>query len=114
MLRVTSTARDLSGMARVTRHQRPHVGAVGSVGTGKAPAADLVEGGGRDAGGPAAGDAEPDEPDPADDGHGEAEPAGPVVERAEPDEEGGGDHLPDDVLEGQLAGDPAARRRSGR
>ena len=37
MLQVACTARDLSGMARVTRHQRPHVGAVGSVGTGKAP-----------------------------------------------------------------------------
>ena len=31
MLRVASTARDRNGMARVTRHQRPHVGAVGSI-----------------------------------------------------------------------------------
>ena len=35
MLRVARTARDRKGMARVTRHQRPHVGAVGSTGTGK-------------------------------------------------------------------------------
>src|SRR5580658_7971749 len=36
MLRVTRTARDPNGMARVTLHQRPQVGAVGSVGTGNA------------------------------------------------------------------------------
>ena len=33
---MTRTALDLKGMARVTRHQRPQVGAVGSAGTGKA------------------------------------------------------------------------------
>ena len=36
MFRVTRTARDLKGMARVTRHHVPQVGAVGWAGTGKA------------------------------------------------------------------------------
>ena len=64
-------------MARVTRHQRPHVGAVGSVGDGKGGAADLAERGGGDAGGPAAGDAQPDQADPVDDGHGQARASRP-------------------------------------
>ena len=104
------TARDLNGMARVTRHQRPHVGAVGSVGTGKASlrtssrAAAVTPAARRPA------MPSPSEADPVDDGDGQPEPAGPAVEGAERDEEGGGDHLPDDVLEGQLAGDPGRRR----
>ena len=36
MLRLTRTARDPKGIARVTLHQRPQVGAVGFTGTGKA------------------------------------------------------------------------------
>ena len=51
-------------MARVTRHQRPHVGAVGSAGTGKARGAHLGQRGRGHAGGPAAGDAEPDQSHP--------------------------------------------------
>ena len=49
---VTRTARDLNGMARVTRHQRPQVGAVGSVGDREGGAAHLGERGGGDAGAP--------------------------------------------------------------
>src|ERR1700691_5505559 len=35
MSHVTRTARDLKGMARVTRHHLPQVGVVGSAGTGR-------------------------------------------------------------------------------
>ena len=51
-------------MARVTRHQRPQVGAVGSVGHREGGAAHLVERRRRDAGRPAPGDAQPDQADP--------------------------------------------------
>ena len=110
MLRVTRTALFFIGMALVRRHQRPQVGAVGRSGTGNVVGvADLVEGGGDDVGGPAPRDAEPDETGPADDDQGQGQVAGPVGERPGPDEQGGGDRLPDDVLEGQFAGDPGGR-----
>ena len=62
MFLVISTARHPNGMARLTRHQRPHVGAVGSVGHREGGGAHLVEGCGRDAGGPAPGEPNPKSP----------------------------------------------------
>ena len=99
-------------MARVTRHQRPHVGAVGSVGTGKA---SLRTSSSAAAATPAArrpAMPSPMSPTQSTTASGQAEPTGPVVERAERDEEGGGDHLPDDVLERQFARDPAQEKLS--
>ena len=96
-------------MARVTRHQRPHVGAVGSTGTGKASLRTSSSAAAVTHGGPAARDAQPEKAHPVDDRHRQAEPTGPPLEGAERDEQSGRDHLPHDVLEGQLAGDPAGR-----
>ena len=99
-----ATARGWPG---VTRHQRPQVGAVGSVGIGNAvlrtsasaaamtPAARLP--------------AMPSPISPTQPTTATASPSQPAqFEGAEPDEEAGRDQLPDDVLEGQLAGDPGA------
>ena len=72
---------------------------------------DLVERAGDDVGRPDAGHPEAEEAEPRHDGEPEAEPAGPTVQGAEADEQGRGDHLPDDVLEGELSGDPAQGER---
>ncbi len=72
-------------------------------------AAHVVERGGSHHGGPAARDAQPEKAHPVDDRNRQAEPTGPPLEGAERDEQSGRDHLPHDVLEGQLAGDPAGR-----
>ena len=69
-------------MARVTRHQRPHVGAVGSVGTGKASLRTSSSAAAVTLGRPAPGDAQPDQPDPVGHGDGQSEPAGPAVDSA--------------------------------
>ena len=81
----------------------------GLVGHGESRAADLVERAGDDVLGLAAGHAEPEQADPADDGERQAQPARPTVQGAEGDEDRRGHHLPDDVLEGQLPRDPPQR-----
>ena len=101
-------AREPKGMARVTRHQRPHVGAVGLSGTGNAGLRTGISAAAVTLGRPTPGDTQPDQSDPDRHGDGQPEPAGPVRERSGPNEEAGGHELPEDVLEGQLAGDPAA------
>ena len=78
----------------------------GAVGHRKGRAAHLVQRGGDHLGRPLAGEAEPDQADPLGDGQGQTEPAGPAVQGPGPDEQGGGEHLPHDGLEGQLVGDP--------
>ena len=61
-------------------------------------------------GGPVAEMPSPTEAGPAGRDQGQGEVAGPVANAPAADEEGGGDGLPDDVLEGQLAGEPAGEK----
>ena len=69
----------------------------------KGVAAHFRQGGRGDVGGPQAGDAQADEADPTGHRDGQPEPPGPTVQGTELDEDGRGDHLPDDVLERELA-----------
>ena len=81
------------------------------VGHGEGLRADLVERAGDDGGRPYAGHPEAEEAEPLDDGEREPEVARPSVESPEFDEQGRGDHLPDDVLECELSCYPGERER---
>ena len=95
----------------MTRHHLPHVGSDRAVRHGEGLRADLVERAGDDGGRPDAGHPEAEEAEPLDDRERQPEVARPSVESPEMDEQGGGDHLPDDVLECELSCYPGERER---